>query len=103
MAKADMGYEVIRAKFNPGTLLMTESISDTVSLDDDFAAFVLSSVMRHINADWGDVCADDKISNFKALQNDERLLSAYHLDEIRIYVLTEADRSNTMVLFPDEY
>ncbi len=103
MARIDLQNGTITARFNPGHLVMTRSVSETVSLDTDFAEFILNAVMRHINAEWGDVCTEDKLSNFEALQNGGRLLSAYHLDEIKIWVLTEADRSSTTIMFPAEY
>lgn len=59
---------------------------------------------RHIQGDWGEVDSEDKAANDQALETGERLLSAYvtSLGE-RIWILTEADRSSTCVLLPDEY
>ena len=59
---------------------------------------------RHIQADWGEVCDGDKKLNDEALVNGERLLSAYRtLRNVRIWVITEADRSSTTILLPEEY
>lgn len=59
---------------------------------------------RHGRGDWGDGDAEDKAANDRALLEDARLLSAYHLtDGTKVWIITEADRSVTTVLLPDEY
>ena len=59
---------------------------------------------RHVSGDWGDVDADDKAANDRDLHDEGRLLSAYTLkDGTRIWVITEADRSSTCILLPEEY
>ena len=59
---------------------------------------------RHMAGDWGEVDADDRRANDEALVNGERLLSAYKtLLGVRLWVITEADRSSTCVLLPEEY
>jgi hypothetical protein len=70
----------------------------------DRVALVLPYLRRHAAGDWGDVRKEDAQANDMALVERERLLSAYQLatDE-RIWIITEADRSSTTVLLPDEY
>ena len=67
---------------------------------------------RHIRGDWGDVCADDRKTNFEALMAGNRLLSAYAIDpalpckgfgDNTLWIITEADRSVTTFLLPSEY
>jgi hypothetical protein len=58
---------------------------------------------RHATGDWGEVCKEDKKSNDAAASRDERIISAYTVDERRIWIITEADRSVTTFLFPEEY
>lgn len=59
---------------------------------------------RHRTGDWGDVDAEDWRVNNEALSGGGRLLSAYTIGEgVRIWIITEADRSSTCVLLPDEY
>src|SRR3569623_1726815 len=59
---------------------------------------------RHRRGDWGIVCPDDRQANDDALRAGGRVLSAYKLaDETRLWVITEADRSATTILLPDEY
>ena len=60
--------------------------------------------MRHACGDWGTVCPDDALANDEALEEGERLLSAYKLrDGTKVWIITEADRSSTCILLPDEY
>jgi hypothetical protein len=59
---------------------------------------------RHVRGDWGEVCEEDKHANDDALRNGERLLSAYRTSTgVKVWVITEADRSATTVLLPEEY
>jgi hypothetical protein len=59
---------------------------------------------RHVAGDWGEVDADDQQANQDALLHGERLLSAYRTSSgVRIWVITEADRSVTTILLPEEY
>ena len=59
---------------------------------------------RHEFGDWGEVGFQDWESNDQALTDETRLFSVYRtqLDE-RIWVITEADRSVTTLLLPEEY
>jgi hypothetical protein len=60
---------------------------------------------RHIRGDWGDdLCEKDREENQVSLERGFRLLSSYRTcaDE-EIWVLTEADRSVTTILLPEEY
>lgn len=59
---------------------------------------------RHVSGDWGDVDPEDQQSNEEALLHGERLLSAYCTSKgAKLWVITEADRSSTCILLPDEY
>lgn len=59
---------------------------------------------RHARGDWGSVCEEDGQANQDALLHGERLLSAYRTSlGDRIWIITEADRSVTTVLLPEEY
>jgi len=59
---------------------------------------------RHVRGDWGDVSAGDARLNNAAVRDGERILSAYKtLKGERIWIITEADRSSTCILLPDEY
>lgn len=62
------------------------------------------TIRRHAEGDWGDLSAADKRYNKAAIKKGERVLSAYQVTETdRVWIITEADRSVTTVLLPDEH
>lgn len=59
---------------------------------------------RHISGDWGDLCAEDQQANEVAIQDGNRILSAYTLrSQVKIWIITEAGFSSTALLLPSEY
>lgn len=59
---------------------------------------------RHAAGDWGDLDDEDRRANEHALRDGARILSAYAVGAgERLWIITEADRSSTCVLRPDEY
>jgi hypothetical protein len=90
-------------KFSPGRLVWTRYINDCVAENPLFAKFVTESLARHCNCDWGDVSAEDKKENDFSINKHLRLFSVYKQGKFVIWVITEADRSTTTVLFPAEY
>lgn len=61
---------------------------------------------RHLKGDWGDLDRGDKKMNDAAVKSgDDRIFSAYILAATgeTIWIITEADRSVTTALLPDEY
>ena len=59
---------------------------------------------RHVNGDWGDVPDADKQENEHSVEKGSRILSAYTTSAgDKIWILTEADRSATIILLPEEY
>jgi hypothetical protein len=59
---------------------------------------------RHVTGDWGDLCDEDKEENEFSVEKGFRILSAYELETgVKIWVITEADRSATTLLLPEEY
>lgn len=64
----------------------------------------LMFILQHLRGDWGEVGSEDWQANDDAVENGDRLLSAYTLATgERIWIITEHDRSVTTVLLPDEY
>ncbi|MDD5127191.1 MAG: hypothetical protein PHR43_03700 [Dehalococcoidales bacterium] len=100
---------VINATFNTGQIVATRGVYDLACENPDFAQFIQKSLNRHVKGDWGDGDEEDKQTNDQALKQDTRLLSAYNDDRFpkngiaTIWIITEADRSATTILFPDEY
>ena len=65
---------------------------------------VAGMLRRHEDGDWGDVVNADRQANDQALQDGMRLFSTYHSENgTKFWVITEADRSATTLLLPDEY
>ena len=91
------------SKFELGQLVMTRGINDLVAEDEEFARFIWESLKRHAAGDWGDLSEEDKKENELSLDKYLRLLSAYKKNDWKIWVITEADRSATTILFPSEY
>lgn len=59
---------------------------------------------RHQVGDWGELCEEDKKENEFSLKNGFRILSAYRTrNDVKIWIITEADRSVTTLLLPHEY
>ncbi len=58
---------------------------------------------RHATGDWGDLCAFDRRQNEIALRDGHRVLSSYETAAGRVWIITEADRSVTTILLPEEY
>ena len=93
-----------QSKFPLGQLVMTRGVNDQVAQSVAFAKFVLQSLRRHADGDWGNLDPEDRKENEFSLKNGFRLLSAYEQDGLpKIWIITEADRSVTTTLFPDEY
>ena len=64
----------------------------------------LEMLKRHINGDWGEIDAEDRLANDQAVDNGGRILSAYSLkDGTKLWIITEADRSSTCILLPEDY
>jgi hypothetical protein len=86
------------SKFELGQLVSTPG---ALALDGQF---LVDSLARHVQGDWGDVCDEDKASNDAALEAGERLLSAYTTKGgVKLWIITEWDRSVTTCLLPSEY
>ena len=78
----------------PGALKAIEASGDSLS----------SYISRHQSGDCGEVDAHDRKENELSLEQGFRLMSVYSLSTgVKIWVITEADRSSTCVLLPEEY
>jgi hypothetical protein len=64
----------------------------------------LELVARHVTGDWGELGEEDKRENELSVEAGYRILSAYILRSgVKVWVITEADRSVTTILLPSEY
>jgi hypothetical protein len=59
-------------------------------------------IARHAAGDWGELCAFDRRQNEIALREGYRVLSSYSVGEKSVWIITEADRSVTTILLPEE-
>lgn len=61
-------------------------------------------IQRHQSGDWGNVPSGDAEENLRSIENGWRILSSYALSENQnLWIITEADRSVTTLLLPEEY
>lgn len=95
----------INTTFRLGKLVWTSGVNEQIADDAKFSVFVSESIRQHAMGDWGDLSQGDKNENDLAVKaGDLRILSAYEKDGLpKIWIITEADRSATTVLFPEEY
>lgn len=89
-----------KLKFKLGKLVTTKAVNETVNENT-----IIGILTRYQNCDWGDLSESDKELNDLSVKNgDDNILAAYDigLDE-KVYIITEADRSVTTILFASEY
>jgi len=90
-----------KAKFLLGQLVATPGALEALQ---DAGQNAVEFLSRHQHGDWGDLEEEDKQENEFSVLNNFRILSAYTLSTgVRIWVITEADRSVTTLLLPEEY
>ena len=90
---------VSAAKFQLGQIVATPNALNRLTQDD-----IRTGIIRHQSGDWGDLDADDRKENDQALERGTRLLSAYQASNgTKFWIITEADRSSTTVLLPEDY
>ena len=97
-------------KERDGLIAIKFPLGDVVATAGAVAAFAATGqrpvdfLKRHVQGDWGELDAEDRAENEFSLISGFRLLSRYTLsDGTIIYIITEADRSVTTFLLPQEY
>lgn len=102
-----IAVELVRAedqKFEAGQIVMTSGVCNKAIEHDHFAAQAQGSLARHLSGDWGEMDPSDLAENEFSLDKPLRLFSSYDLaDGGKLWIITEADRSATTMLFPSEY
>ncbi|HYW58512.1 MAG TPA: hypothetical protein VE934_16280 [Polaromonas sp.] len=94
--------------FSLGQIVATP---DALAAMEKFGVQPLTLLQRHISGDWGELNSLDSHQNSLALVNNERLLSSYSIDGgklddpqgVRVWIITEWDRSVTTLLLPSDY
>ena len=85
--------------FHLGRLVVTPQAAEVLHGRD-----VYVGLLRHACGDWGEVCAEDAAENELSLKEGFRLLSAYtDRKGVKFWIITEADRSYSTVLLPEDY
>lgn len=88
-------------RFPLGQMVMTQGAADAL---DEAGQLPFEFLSRHQRGDWGNVCEEDRRENELSLKHGFRLLSVYRTKEgVKLYVITEHDRSVTTILLPSEY
>jgi hypothetical protein len=86
-------------KFPLGQLVMTPGAYDALT-----AADMKRGLFWHSQGVWGDVSPEDAAENDFSVSRRLRILSAYRAENgTRFWIITEADRSSTCILLPEEY
>jgi hypothetical protein len=68
------------------------------------AAEITQALKRHLAADWGEVSAEDRQANDRALEEGGRLFSVYHSTTgVKFWIISEASRARTTLLLPEDY
>ena len=93
---------VANSRFPPGQVVMTAGVDELVRQGRLNPSQYLR---RHLSGDWGDLCDEDRRQNDAALKSGEdRLFSSYQVTrDLKLWIITEWDRSVTTLLLPDEY
>jgi hypothetical protein len=94
----DLDGAVIPTRLDLGETYTTRGIVERLKHEQIHQLFV-----RHATSDWGECYEEDAQENEEALVLGNRVMSMYSFEGERIYVITEADRSSTCILFGFEY
>ena len=87
--------------FSPGQIVATPGAQSALTEAGDEPVTYLA---RHLAGDWGEVCKEDAKENEFSVREGFRILSAYILSTgVKIWIITEANRSATTLLTPEEY
>jgi hypothetical protein len=85
--------------FLPGSVVATPGALELT----DHGVNLMNYLRRHLQGDWGDISEEDKKENELSLREGFRLLSSYNTKAGKLWLITEADRSATTFLLPEEY
>ena len=93
--------ELPRPRFRLGQVVSTPGALQAL---EEAEQNPLELLFRHATGDWGDLGEEDRAENELSVEQGYRILSAYKLNNgVRVWVITEWDRSVTTLLLPDEY
>jgi len=92
----------MKALFSLGQVVATPGAMETL---EALEVSPISLLDRHLSGDWSDMEEEDQRANRQAIKEGSRVLSSYKLPpkNTKIWIITEADRSSTTILLPEEY
>jgi len=99
IADHDHSASSLQPKFELGNVVITSN-----ALAQLGPTAPLPFLIRHLTGDWGELDAEDKQANDRALETEGRLVSRYTTPAgVAIYIITEWDRSYTTIMLPEDY
>jgi hypothetical protein len=85
-------------------LCQTVGINNAIADNYKFAKTIMKCLGRYANMDWGETCKEDcNLNNSAVFFNDDRVVAKYETNKGNIFIITEHDRSNTTIMFAEEY
>lgn len=92
--------------FKIGVLTMTSGINYSMSRSDSFKFAIFEALRKYLKCEWGKLPEEDKILNDEAIKNNnDRILARYEttFGNDDIYIITDYERINTMIMLVNEY
>jgi hypothetical protein len=93
--------DVTKPLFKLGSLVATPGAAEAL---EQAGQAPWEFLARHVQGDFGEVDGEDRRANEQAVETGGRILSVYRLRTgVKVWVITEADRSASCVLLPEDY
>jgi hypothetical protein len=89
------------ARFSLGQTYITPGAEEALMIAGQTG---IEFLRRHVSGDFGELTNEDTQENELSLREGFRVLSTYRTAKgQKLWIITEADRSSTTILLPDEY
>jgi len=86
------------------SLVHTRGINKTITSNKDFIEEVFQALKKYVSCDWGDICKEDwELNDLSFKHGEDRIVAKYKTSKGDIFIITEADRGVTTILFTHEY
>ena len=95
-----MNHNLYYPLFTLGRIVATPAARETLS---ELNYSSLDLLRRHMSGDWTEMDVEDQQANREAIVEGDRVFSAFTIQGIKFWVITEADRNATTILLPSEY
>lgn len=88
-------------RFSLGRLFMTP---DAIEILEEAGQSAQEFISRHARLEQGELSAEDYKENLFSVDKPLRIFSAFKTTQgVKLWIITEADRSSTTILLPSEY